>query len=160
LFAQPQKKYELPQLSQSAIEDAYDEFELLGFPISMSRIDLLETQYRGNTQAADLMKYIGKKVRMVGDLVTVKNVHTVSRQWMNFGCFLDMHGNFFDTVNFPNTLAKYPFTGYGAYLIEGKVVQEFGFPSIEVEKMARLPYKPDPRFVETKKFGMGVKQMG
>jgi DNA polymerase III alpha subunit len=160
LFAQPQKKYELPQLSQSAIEDAYDEFELLGFPVTLSRIDLLETQYRGNTQAADLMKYIGKKVRMVGDLVTVKNVHTVSRQWMNFGCFLDIHGNFFDTVNFPNTLAKYPFTGYGAYLIEGKVVQEFGFPSIEVEKMARLPYKPDPRFVETKKFGAGVKQIG
>ncbi len=158
LFSKSYKKFELPKLPQSKIEDAYDEFELLGFPVTLSHINLLETKYRGNTQAADLMKHMGKIVRMVGNLVTIKNVHTVSKQWMHFGCFLDMGGIFFDTVNFPNTIAKYPFTGYGVYLIEGKVVHEFGFPSIEVHKMARLPYKPDPRFAEAKKFGIGKNQ--
>ncbi|HEY4786617.1 MAG TPA: hypothetical protein VIH57_11235, partial [Bacteroidales bacterium] len=62
-----------------------------------------------------------------------------------FGCFIDIHGEFFDTVHFPDSLKKYPFTGYGVYLLEGKVVEEFGFPSIEIQKMARLPYQPDPR---------------
>lgn len=146
LFHQVAKTFELPQLKQLNIEDAYDEIEYLGFPISMSRIELLQTVYRGNVQAADLTKYIGKRVRMVGDLVTIKNVHTVNRNWMHFGCFIDERGKFFDTVNFPNISKQYPFTGYGVYLIEGKVVQEFDFPSIEVEKMARLPFKPDPRF--------------
>jgi DNA-directed DNA polymerase III PolC len=155
LFTQPTKQFELPQLQQLKIEDAYDEFELLGFPVSLSRIELLKTNYRGNTNAADLLGKLGKRVRMVGDLVTIKNVHTTSKQWMHFGCFIDMYGRFFDTVNFPNTVKKYPFTGYGVYLIEGKVVEEFGFPSIEVEKMARLPYQADPRFVETKKWKTG-----
>lgn len=154
LFNEPKKKFELPQLKQSALEDAYDEIELLGFPVSMTRIDMLKTTYRGNTHAAQLTSKMGQRVRMVGDLVTIKNVHTVNRQWMHFGCFLDEQGRFFDTVNFPNVGLKYPFTGYGVYLMEGKVVQEFGFPSIEVEKMARLPFLPDPRFVDMKKHNL------
>jgi DNA polymerase-3 subunit alpha len=56
-----------------------------------------------------------------------------------------MEGNFFDTTHVPDSLRKYPFTGNGVYLIEGKVVEEFGFASIEVDKLGRLPYKPDPR---------------
>jgi DNA polymerase-3 subunit alpha len=31
------------------------------------------------------------------------------------------------------------------YLILGKVVEEFGFASLEVEKMAKLPVVDDPR---------------
>jgi error-prone DNA polymerase len=64
---------------------------------------------------------------------------------MQFGCFLDRKGEFFDTVHFPGTLKKYPFTGQGVYLLEGRVSEEFGFPSVDIQKMARLPYRPDPR---------------
>jgi len=42
-------------------------------------------------------------------------------------------------------LKYYPFKGDGVYLILGKVVEEFGFASLEVEKMAKMPIKPDPR---------------
>jgi hypothetical protein len=73
-------------------------------------------------------------------------VHTVKGEWMHFGCFLDSNGEFFDTVNFPNSLKKYPFKGYGVYLILGVVTEEFGFPGITVEKMAKLPFKKDPRY--------------
>jgi len=63
---------------------------------------------------------------------------------MHFASFLDHTGEFFDTTHFPQSLKHYPFKGYGVYLILGKVVEEFGFPSIEVEKMAKLPIKsPD-----------------
>ena len=65
---------------------------------------------------------------------------------MHFGCFHDISGEFFDTVNFPDSLKQYPFRGYGVYLILGTVVEEFGFPSIEVEKMAKLSFKKDPRY--------------
>ncbi len=82
---------------------------------------------------------------MVGDLVTTKYVRTVRKKIMQFGCFLDQKGEFFDTVNFPPALKKYPFTGPGVYLIEGRVTEEFGFPSVEVRKMARLSSRPDPR---------------
>jgi DNA polymerase-3 subunit alpha len=41
-----------------------------------------------------------------------------------------------------------PFRGKGIYKIEGKVVEEYGFPSIEVVKMERLPFVQDERYVE------------
>lgn len=65
---------------------------------------------------------------------------------MNFGCFIDPAGNFFDTTHFPQSLKNYPFKGAGTYLILGKVVEEFGYASIEVEKLARLPVRPDKRY--------------
>jgi DNA polymerase-3 subunit alpha len=63
---------------------------------------------------------------------------------MWFGTFLDVEGNFFDTVHFPNSTPTYPFRGAGCYLMEGKVVQEFGFASIEVLKFAKLPILGNP----------------
>lgn len=145
LFEEPIKDFILPPLSNHAIEDAYDEVDLLGFPVSMSRFDMLKADYRGNVFARDLTGMVGKTVRMVGDLVTIKYVWTVKKEVMHFGCFLDVHGEFFDTVHFPDSLKKCPFTGYGVYLLEGKIVEEFGFPSVEIHRMARLPYQPDPR---------------
>lgn len=145
LFIEPVKEFKLPPLINHFIEDAYDEVNLLGFPVSMTHFDMLKTDYRGNTEAKGLMDQVGKTVRMVGDLVTIKYVQTVKREIMHFGCFIDIHGEFFDTVHFPDCLKRYPFTGYGVYLLEGKVVEEFGYPSVEIRKMARLPYQPDPR---------------
>jgi error-prone DNA polymerase len=145
LFAEPVVEYKLPELKNFDIEHVYDEIELLGFPVSMSRFDMLQTDYRGNANAQDLYSLVGKTVRMTGDLVTIKYVQTIKKEIMNFGCFLDVHGEFFDTVHFPDSLKKHPFTGQGVYLLQGKVVEEFGFPSVEVQKLARLPYRPDPR---------------
>ena len=145
LFLETPKEFKLPALRHNLLEDAYDEMELIGFPLSMSRFEMLRTSYRGDTNTKELMSKIGRKVRMVGDLVTIKYVSTVKKETMHFGCFLDVNGDFFDTVHFPDSLKKYPFTGYGVYLLEGIVVQEFDFPSIEVHKLGRLPYQQDPR---------------
>jgi DNA polymerase-3 subunit alpha len=145
LFSMPTKKYRLPEFSHSLLEDAYDEMELIGFPISMNAFDLLKTPFRGELMAQDLKENCGKQVRMLGRLVTYKYVRTVRKELMHFGTFLDKDGRFFDTTHFPDSLRKYPFRGYGIYLILGKIVEEFGFPSIEVEKMARLPIIEDSR---------------
>jgi len=145
LFRIHSKKFKLPDLEHNILEDAYDELEYLGFPVSMSMFDMLQTSFRGEIPASDLEKNIGKKVRMVGRYVTIKYVRTIKKEIMNFGTFVDVKGEFFDTTHFPDSVKKYPFRGSGCYLILGKVVEEFGFPGLEVEKMAKLPLKPDPR---------------
>jgi len=137
--------WEIPELVHSSIEDAYDETELLEFPVSCSPFDMLKTSYRGDCLAKDLMNHVNKTVRMVGNYVTYKWVRTIKGDTMAFGTFLDEEGHFFDTTHFPQCLKKYPFGGNGVYLIEGKVVEDYGFPGIEVEKMAKLPIYPDPR---------------
>ena len=95
--------------------------------------------------AKELIVHVGKKVRMVGNFVTSKKVRTKKNELMSFGTFLDSNGDFFDTTHFPDTLNQYPFQGRGIYLLLGTVVEEFGFPGIEIEKMAKLPIHPDPR---------------
>jgi error-prone DNA polymerase len=146
LFSPPLRDFSLPDLVQGKLEDVYDEIELFGFPVTMSWFDMLETSFRGDTSARRMSEYTGKKIRMVGHLVTVKYIRTIKNDWMNFGSFIDCEGNFFDTTHFSNSLREWPFKGSGTYLILGKVVEEFGFPSLEVEKMAKLPIKPDLRY--------------
>ncbi|WP_345331526.1 DNA polymerase III subunit alpha [Mucilaginibacter defluvii] len=144
LFAVEAKSYSLPVLVNTQLENAYHELELLGFPLSMSNFDLLQTDYRGEIGADDLINHLGQLVKMVGLYVCEKTVRTKTGKLMWFGSFLDEEGNFFDTVHFPNTTKTYPFHGAGCYLIYGKVVEEFGFASIEVIKFAKLQILTNP----------------
>jgi len=144
LFVSQPRQYLLPELTCTPLEDAYHELELLGFPLSMTMFELLETEYRGEIMAPDLRNHIGKLVRMVGRFVCDKTVHTKNNKKMWFGNFMDAEGNFFDTVHFPNTTPVYPFRGAGCYLIEGKVVQDFCFASLEVLRMEKLPILKNP----------------
>src|SRR5690606_1233548 len=135
----------LPKLETSLVEDLYDELELIGFPVSSTMFELTKSPYRGNAVAPDLPALEGKTVRMVGDFVTDKTVRTKYGDYMKFGTFLDANGDFFDTVHFSKSLKAYPLRGNGIYLIEGKVVMEFGCPALEVQKAGRMPLKVDPR---------------
>jgi DNA polymerase III alpha subunit len=145
LFTRDTKQFSLPAFNNSRVEDAYDELELLGFTVTATEFDLLKTAFRGGLSASDLIHHTGRQIRILGNFVAVKYVRTVKKEIMNFGTFTDLSGNFFDTVHFPTCLKQYPFKGSGIYLILGRVVEEFGFPSIEVEKMAKLPIQGDPR---------------
>ncbi len=145
LFLPPKKNFTLPHLEHSVVEDAYDEIELIGFPVSIKYFDLLKTPFRGEVMAREMATSTGKTVRMVGELVARKFTKTKSGQIMNFGTFIDLEGEFFDTTHFPKTLDQWPFRGHGVYLLLGKIDEEFGFQSMIVEKMAKLPIVPDPR---------------
>ncbi|MEJ2880452.1 helix-hairpin-helix domain-containing protein [Pedobacter sp. GR22-6] len=144
LFQVEARKFVLPELVNTKLEDAYHELELLGYPLSLSMFDLLKTNYRGEVSSKDLPSCIGKTVRMVGLYVCEKTVRTKNNKKMWFGTFLDHGGEFFDTTHFSNTTPIYPFRGTGCYLIQGKVVEDFGFPSIEVQKFAKLEIQPNP----------------
>lgn len=145
LFETESKKYTMPDLESNRLIDVYDEIETLGFPVTTSWFDLLETPFRGDILAGDMSRHVGKTVRMMGLLVTIKYVRTIRHEWMHFGTFLDVNGHFFDTIHFPPSLKNYPFRGDGIYLVKGKIVEEFGFPSMDVDKMAKMPVQKDPR---------------
>jgi len=144
LFRTKTKPFQLPELESSLLEDAYQEFELLSYPVSLDMFDLLKTTYRGAVMAQDLNAYMGRVVKMVGQYVCEKTVRTKNNRKMWFGTFLDKKGDFFDTVHFPTHTPVYPFKGKGCYLISGKVVEDFGFPSIEVLQFAKLPIMDHP----------------
>jgi DNA polymerase III alpha subunit len=145
LFQSEVKKFDLPFLEHNLIADVYDEIELLGFPVTHTYFDLLSTKFRGDILSHEMTVNVGKTVRMMGLLVTIKYVRTIKREWMHFGTFIDVNGHFFDTVHFPKAVVEYPFRGDGVYLIKGRIVEEFGFPSMNVEKMAKMQLQPDPR---------------
>jgi len=144
LFHLPAKHYSMPELADTPLENAYHELELLGFPLTLSMFDLLKTTYRGDVLTRDLKRHTGQVVRMVGQYVCEKTVHTKNSKKMWFGTFLDAEGDFFDTTHFPNNTPAYPFWGAGCYLIMGKVVEDFGFPSVEVIRFAKLEILGNP----------------
>ncbi len=154
LFEISQKNFSFPEIETDPLEDAFDEIESLGYPVSVSAFDLLKTRYRGDVFVKDLLQNVNRVVRMVGYLVSIKDVPIQRKEGkvkMNFGTWIDIHGDYFDTTHFPPSLKNYPFKGLGCYLLLGKVVVDFDFPSIEILKMDRLPMVPDPRFSEADK---------
>ena len=141
LFQLENQHFEFPDFSINALQNAYDEIELYGFPVSLTWFDLLKTSFRGELMACQMLHFVGKRYRMLGKLVTVKNFRTCKGDPMALATFVDATGEAFDTVLFPQVLKDWPFQGDGVYLLLGKVTEEFGQPSLEVEKMGRLEYK-------------------
>jgi len=141
LFKLESQNFEFPNFATDALQNAYDEIELYGFPVSLTWFDLLKTKFRGELMSSQMLHFVGCHYRMLGKLVTVKYVRTCKGDQMALGTFVDVTGEAFDTVHFPQVLKNYPFQGDGVYLLLGKVIEEFGQPSLEVEKMERMGYK-------------------
>ena len=144
LFRLENQHFEFPDFTTNVLQNAYDEIELYGFPVSLTWFDLLKTRFRGELMASQMLHFVGKSYRMLGKLVTVKYVRTCKGDTMALGTFVDVTGEAFDTVHFPQVLKAWPFQGDGVYLLLGKVTEEFGQPSLEVEKMGRMGYQPNP----------------
>ena len=145
LIQEPVKDYKLPVLERSRFEDAFDEIELLSFPVSCSPFDLLQTKFRGDVMAKDLVKHQKKQVKMIAYLISRKHVPTKMGA-MYFGTWIDAEGELFDTAHFTNSLKQYPFQGGGCYLLLGNVEVDYHFPTVTIVKMAKMPFIPDPRY--------------
>lgn len=149
LINEPAKTYKMPTIERSIYEDAFDEIELLSFPVSCSPFDLLQTKYRGHVMAKDLNQQHKRQVKMLAYLISRKHVPT-KRGTMFFGTWIDANGDYFDTAHFPNSLEHSPFLGGGCYLLLGTVEVDYHFPTITVTKMAKMPFIPDPRYSHEK----------
>lgn len=140
LFENKPREFKLPKLWKHDLEKSFDEIELLGFPTD-SPFNLLEHEIPSKLKASELPGLVGRNVEIVGYLVHRKPTRTSKGQIMYFGTWLDLDGQWIDTVHFPNDRIRNPFTGPGCYLIRGKVVEEYGFYSIETHWMNRLKYR-------------------
>jgi DNA polymerase-3 subunit alpha/error-prone DNA polymerase len=149
LLQEPVKEFKLPNLERSIHEDAFDEIELLSFPVSCTVFDLLETKYRGDVMAKNLLIHHKKQVKMLAYLISRKQVPT-KRGTMYFGTWIDNEGTYFDTVHFPDNLLQYPFLGGGCYLLLGVVEVDYHFATVTILKMAKMPFVPDPRYMDAK----------
>ncbi len=157
LMQEPIKEYQLPVLERSVFEDAFDEIELLSFPVSCTPFDLLQTPYRGTIMAKDLIYQHKKTVKMLAYLISRKHVPT-KRGAMFFGTWIDAEGSYFDTAHFTDSLEKYPFQGGGCYLLLGTVEVDYHFPTITISKMAKMPFVADPRYDQAQKRPYDVQQ--
>jgi DNA polymerase-3 subunit alpha len=148
LFSTQRKSASLPALEHHWLEDAYDELELIGFPLC-NPFDLLAEQPTGHVAACDFKKHIGRSITTIGYKITVKPTRTKEGKNMFFGTFIDSTGQFIDTVHFPGVAEKFPVSGWGIFEIKGKVMEDFDSISIEVVSVVRLPLQPDPRLADT-----------
>ncbi|KFF25891.1 DNA polymerase III subunit alpha [Chryseobacterium vrystaatense] len=149
LIEEPVQEFKLPQLKRENFEDAFDEIELIGFPVSCSPFDLLQTRYRGSVLVKDLLQYHKRQVKMLAYLIARKHVPT-KKGTMYFGTWIDVNGDYFDTAHFPDSLKQYDFQGGGCYLLLGTVEVDFHFPTVTIHKMAKMPMIPDPRYAYDK----------
>lgn len=145
LFAVEETHHELPVLRHHALEDFYDEWELLGFPLSSPYQWLAETPPGPVTMAADMPETVGRTVEMLGYLVTTKPTRTKQGEPMLFGYWVDPDGAFYDSVHFPKVARQYPLFGRGVYRLTGTVAVEYGHPCLTATACHRIPYRADPR---------------
>lgn len=149
LFPPRHQDFKIPQLHTTNLEMAFTQLELLGFCLC-SPFELLSEPPKNNRCVKDLEGFLGHHIDIYGYLVTVKNTSTHNGKRMHFATMIDQQGKVFDTVLFPPVAAQYHFRGRGIYRFYGKVVSEFGFLSIEVIKMEKQNYVPDPRYADMK----------
>ncbi len=138
LFVHKGKTFQLPALTDTVTDEAFDQIDLLGFPLC-SPFDLLRQPVPETIDASVLKTMVGKKASITGLLVTYKPSITSKGERMYFGTFIDINGQWIDTVHFPPSAKAFPFIGNGCYRIAGKVVEEYDFICLEVDYMKRLP---------------------
>lgn len=148
LFEIKKKSWKLPVLTNNKLDDAFDEIELLGFTLC-SPFELLRDKTPYNLTARELLQHKNKSIGIVGYFVNSKSTFTGKGERMYFGTFIDIEGNWIDTVHFPPSAKQYPFAGPGCYVLEGKVTEEYDFTSIEVNYMKRMPWVDMESITET-----------
>ncbi len=132
LFQPKHRDFVLPHLPSHKIEDAYDQIELLGFPLC-SYFELMDRDLEHRFLAKDLPDNLGKEILIYGTMVHTRHNITSKGDLMRFTTFLDAKGEFFDCVHFPQAVARSPIHGKGAYACYGKVTEEFGFYSLQIQ---------------------------
>ena len=147
LFRIQRPEYKMPPLENSWQEDAFDQLELLSFPLH-SPFGLARKNDVESVLAKDLPKYAGQIVWIKGYLIHKKTTQTRGGAVMYFGTFLDEEGEWLDTVHFPEIAKRYPFRGTGIYRVKGKVINEYDCVTIDADYMEKMDVIEDPRYTE------------
>ncbi len=140
LFTEPPLEFSLPELIDNPLDDLYDEMEILGFTLS-NPFAMVDDDCDTYILSKDLKDHLNKSVTCLAYFIAHKHVTTKNNDYMYFGTFVDKNLDWIDTVHFPDVAKKYPINNSGFYRVTGKVVEDFGVQSIEVQKMFKVGYK-------------------
>jgi len=91
---------------------------------------------KGIAKARDLARHVGRRMRLAGWLITGKTVWTKSDEPMQFLTFEDETG-LVETTFFPKAYRRFALTldWSRPYLIEGRVEENFGVATLNVERV-------------------------
>ena len=144
LFKTEHKQFTLPKLDNNWIENAYDEMELIGFPLC-NYFDLVSEPMKGDVLASQMHLFVNKTILIYGNLVTTRFNKTAQGKLMRLSTFVDKNGDYFDAVHFTNVVDQFPVNGLGIYACYGKITDRFGFYSMSVVCSKKLAIIQDPR---------------
>jgi error-prone DNA polymerase len=117
------------------------EVETLGFLVSAHPLEPYERALRGRgaIAARDLDRHAGRRVTILGWHVTSKLVHTKRDEPMEFVTFEDTTG-LVDATFFPHAYDRFChlLTGTRPFLLTGRVEEEHGVCTLNVEEVERL----------------------
>lgn len=159
LFRVRPRTFDIPQLQHSWQEDAFDQMELLGFPIHSPFQLLLEAEVPA-VLGKDLIAHKDQVVWIKGYLIHAKRTTTSKGEVMYFGTFIDEEGQWLDTVHFPQIAKEFRFRGTGVYRVKGKVIVEYDCISVDVQFMEKMAIIEDPRYAEVKRKNQQVAEGG
>ena len=116
-----------------------NQYQILGFLTACHPITLIKVNNPDvRIKAKDIQICIGKMVTILGWCVTAKTVSTKFGDSMEFVTFEDETG-IFETVFFPNIYktSAAMLSRFTAFLLSGKVTEEFGVAILEVQRICR-----------------------
>lgn len=140
LFEEKPVEFTLPELTDNAIDDLYDQKEILGFTLTnpFAMVDEDAAKYM---PAREIGNHLHKVVTVLAYFIASKHVQTKNNDVMFFGTFIDRDLDWLDTVHFPDAARTYPMHSGGFYKVTGRVVEDFGVYSIEARKMVKVGFK-------------------
>ncbi|RLJ67466.1 helix-hairpin-helix protein, partial [Lacinutrix venerupis] len=144
LFKTEHKQFNLPTIKTSVVEEAYDQMELLGFPLC-NYFDLVNETLEGDVLASQMNQFINKTILIYGNLVTTRFNKTSQGKLMRLSTFIDKKGDYFDAVHFTNVVNQFPINGLGIYACYGKITSKFDFCSMIITRSKKISLISDPR---------------
>ena len=145
LFKIQTTKYEIPKLEFHWLENVYDEMELLGFTIH-NYFKLVTEPFLPSVKAKEMNAFSNKNVLIYGMLVNTRYNKTSQNKLMRLSTFIDENGHYFDAVHFTDVVHQYPINGMGIYGCYGKIINRYGFCSMNIIQSKKMGIAVDPRF--------------
>lgn len=135
------------------------ERETLGLIISRHPLELYRECWQGvrHIQACDMPRHIGRRVTMIGWLITEKFVEAKDGSPMEFVTFEDLTA-LYDATIFPDTYRRFCqlLAPNRAYILHGVIEQNFGVATLTVDSLTGLDGRHGNRFLRGSPEGRGV----
>ncbi|MDK1031070.1 MAG: hypothetical protein QGD94_03610, partial [Planctomycetia bacterium] len=134
----------MPSLEDYSIAQKVNyELQVLECPVSAHPVALARSSCGNDiTRGVDLPQFVGKRVRLLGIIDTMRSTPTRNGETMEFLTMEDETG-IFEVTLFPRTYRRFRsiLGDYGPYLVEGTAQSQYGSLSVTAKTIARFRAK-------------------